>query len=58
MGGERVAVDGAIAHHGGDHAGIAQPGDERRRFPVSMGDADPQALPLVPHHHDADAGPS
>ena len=60
IGGKGIAVDGAIDHHGCHHAGIAQPGDERRRFPVAMGNAGAKPLttsaPAMPACH-VGAGP-
>jgi len=43
---EREAVDRPIEDHGRDHAADAQSCDERRGFPVSVRDADPQPLPF------------
>ena len=41
---EGVAIDWAVEHEGRDHATGGQAGDESRRFPVAMRDADAQAF--------------
>lgn len=44
IGDERIAVDRAVEHHRGDHAGAVQAGDEGRGLPVSVGHARAQSL--------------
>ena len=44
IGVEGVAIDWAVEHEGRDHATGGQAGDESRRFPVAMRDADAQAF--------------
>jgi hypothetical protein len=44
IGTERIAIHGAVEHHGGDHAGKAQSGGKGRRFPMTMGDRGAAAL--------------
>ncbi len=46
IGFEPVAVDRSIEHHRRDHAGHPQPGDQRGRLAVAVGEAHPQALTL------------
>ena len=41
---EGVAIDRAVKHERRDHAARGQTGDESRRFPVAMGNADTQAF--------------
>jgi hypothetical protein len=41
---EPIAVDRAIEHHRRDHTAHAQPGHQRGRLAVTMGEAHPQAL--------------
>ena len=41
---EGVAIDRAVEHKGRDHAARGQAGDESRRFPVAVRDADTQAF--------------
>jgi len=46
IGFEPVPVDRPVKRHRRDHTGLAQPGDKRRGFAVTMRKADPQ--PLAP----------
>ena len=44
IGFEPVAIDWTIKDHGRDHAGHPQPGDQRGRLAVAVGEAHPQTL--------------
>ena len=44
IGSERIAVDRAVEHHRGDHAGIAQARDEGGGFPMAVGHTGAQAF--------------